>query len=71
MSMRTSPELAVSKLVGKQFISLKGEKIHTETFFIQLDKKEIHERTTKIKVGVYRDGKKIQTVKTNFLGPFM
>jgi cytochrome c oxidase accessory protein FixG len=59
------------KLVGKQFISLKGEKIHTETFFIQLDKKEIQERTTKIKVGVYRDGKKIQTVKTNFLGPFM
>jgi len=59
------------KLVGKQYISLKGEKIHTETFFIILDKKEIHDRTTKIKVGVYRDGKKIQTVKTNFLGPFI
>ena len=45
--------------------------INTETFFIILDKKEIHDRTTKIKVGVYRDGKKIQTVKTNFLGPFI
>ncbi|HNJ64161.1 MAG TPA: cytochrome c oxidase accessory protein CcoG [Saprospiraceae bacterium] len=59
------------KLVGKQVLSLKKESIHTETFFIILDKTEIHDRTTKLKVGVYKDGKKIQTVKTNFLGPFM
>lgn len=59
------------KLVGKQSLDLKKENIHTETFFIILDNNEIHDRTTKIKVGVYKNGEKIQTIKTNFLGPFI
>lgn len=55
------------KLVGKQYIDyLKGEKIHTETFFIILDKKEIHDRTTKIKVGVQRRQEKFKPLKQTF-----
>lgn len=59
------------KLVGKPNIILQKEKVFTETFFIILDKKDLVERSTKLKIGVYKDGKKIQTVKTNFLGPFI
>ncbi|MFN8294981.1 MAG: cytochrome c oxidase accessory protein CcoG [Chitinophagales bacterium] len=59
------------KLVGKQTLMLKKEAINTETFFIILNQKNIHDRNTKLKIGVYKDGKKIQTIKTSFLGPFI
>lgn len=59
------------KLIGKPQLILKAETVNTETFFIILKRKDIHETTTKLNIGVYRDGKKIQTVKTNFQGPFI
>ena len=59
------------KIVGKEQVMLKAETVNTETFFIVLNRKDVHSRTTKLNVGIYQDGKKIQTVKTNFLGPFI
>jgi polyferredoxin len=59
------------KVISKKDLTLKKEAINTETFFIVIDKKNIKSRTTPIKVGVYRDGEKIQTIKTTFLGPFI
>ncbi len=56
------------KLVGKEIV-LKAEGITESTFFIYLDKKNVISRKTKLKIGVYSNGKKIKTVKTNFLGP--
>ncbi len=56
------------KLVGKEII-LKAEGITESTFFIYLDKKDVTSRKTKLKISVYSNGKKIKTVKTNFLGP--
>lgn len=56
--------------VGQPVLMLKKEAINSETFFITIPNSAIKERSTKIKVGVYRDGKKIQTIKTTFLGPF-
>lgn len=59
------------KLVGKSELNLKQEAVNEATFFIVLDKNLVHDHSTKIVVGVYRDGEKIGTVKTKFLGPFI
>lgn len=59
------------KVISQKDLTLKKEAINAETFFIIIDKKNIKSRTTPIKVGVYRDGEKIQTIKTTFLGPFI
>jgi hypothetical protein len=38
--------------------------------FIVLDKKDVHDRKTILKIGVWEGDKKIQTISTSFLGPF-
>jgi hypothetical protein len=58
------------KLVGGQSLMLKKEAINDFTFFLEVPKSEIHERSNNISIGVYSEGKKIQSVKTKFLGPF-
>jgi len=59
------------RLVGAQQFLLKKEAVNEFTFFLDLPKSALHLRSNKIVIGVYSGGKKIQTVKTNFLGPFM
>ncbi len=39
------------------------------TFFIHIFPKDIHTRSTKLKVGVYSDKELIETIKTTFLAP--
>lgn len=56
------------KLIGKE-IEVKEEGVTEGEFFVYIDKADIHERKTKLEIGVYSGGKKIKTVKTNFLGP--
>lgn len=56
------------KMVGKEVVINKESKAESE-FFIFLPKNEITERKTKIKVDVYAGNKKIQSIKTSFLGP--
>ncbi len=58
------------KLIGKTEIKLKKESINQAEFFIEVDNKEIHQRSTKLLIGLYKNGEKIGVVKTNFLGPF-
>lgn len=58
-------------LIGKSKIHLKKEAINEVTFFIQLDKKLLTKRSSNIKIAVMQGGKKIQTVNTKFLGPFI
>ncbi len=41
----------------------------TGSFFIVLPRNSITERKTKLVVGIYESGKKITTLKTNFMGP--
>lgn len=50
---------------------MKKESVNELNFFIRINKKDIHKRSTDIVVGIYKDGKKIQTVKSVFLGPFI
>ncbi len=57
------------QIVGKEII-LKGEGVIESEFFIYLKKKDLIGRKTKLKIGIYSNGKKIKKVETNFLGPF-
>jgi hypothetical protein len=56
------------KMIVKD-ITLKSEGISEGGFFVFLNKSDIHDRKVKLEIGVYTNGKKIKTVKTNFLGP--
>lgn len=58
------------RLIGADHINLKKEAINEFTFFLDIAKTAITERSTKIKIGIYQGDEKIQTVKTTFLGPF-
>lgn len=50
-------------------INVPKESYFQTSFFIIIDKNQIHKRKTKVKVGIYEDGKRIQTTTTTFLGP--
>ena len=56
------------QLIGKEIV-VKKEGVTEGEFFVYLDKKDILTRKVKLEIGVYSNGKKIKTVKTNFLGP--
>lgn len=56
------------KVVGRPLKVGKESKGET-VFFIMRDEKNISTRKTKLKIGVYSDGEKLQTVTTTFLGP--
>jgi len=59
------------KMISNKKTLLNKESVNELTFFICINRKEIHKRATDIKVGVYKNNELIQTVKTVFLGPFM
>lgn len=58
------------KIVGLPGFKLKAEAVNDFTFFLEVPKSEIHKRSNSITIGVYRNGKRIQTIDTKFLGPF-
>lgn len=67
-------ELRVEDLTGSiemigNNLSVKSEGMSQGEFFLYLKKGEIKSRKTKVKIGVYTNGKKVKTIKTNFLGP--
>jgi cytochrome c oxidase accessory protein FixG len=59
------------KMVSENQLLLKKEALNQLTFFIILDKKVIHKRNTELKIGIYQNGEKIQTISSTFLGPFI
>ncbi|MCC6760526.1 MAG: cytochrome c oxidase accessory protein CcoG [Chitinophagaceae bacterium] len=58
----------VIKLVGGHQLHTPAEGQAESTFFLVLPKSAIKRRDTDVKIGVYKDGKRIRTVKTSFLG---
>lgn len=50
-------------------VNVPKESYFQTSFFVILDEAQIHERKTKIKIGLYEDGKKLETVNATFLGP--
>lgn len=57
------------KLVGSIGLMAKKQNISEGEFFIILNRDEIKQRKSKIKIGVYSGSEKIETIKTNFMGP--
>jgi hypothetical protein len=57
------------EIIGGRTVNLKKEDEGGGTFFVVLPKKMIHARKTAIRIGLYQGGRKIDVIKTNFLGP--
>lgn len=57
------------RMVGNDTINVEKENAASGEFFVLLNKKSIKNRKTELKIGVYSGDKKIEIVKTNFLGP--
>ncbi len=56
------------EVVGKELF-VKKEDVSQGEFFVYVNKNDLTDRKTELKIGVYSNDKKIKTVKTNFLGP--
>lgn len=56
------------QMIGKDIV-VKEDGISEGEFFVFLDKPEVKTRKVKLVIGVYSNGEKIKTIKTNFLGP--
>lgn len=61
----------VVQFVGRPFVDGKAEEQSAATFFVIIPKSEIKDRSSKIRLGVYENGKKIKELKTTFLGPMV
>jgi polyferredoxin len=59
------------KLVGNDNMIVPKEASLERVFFVYMNKADINERKMPLKIGIYSNGKKVDVVKTNFLGPFM
>lgn len=57
------------EVIGGQTIPVKKEEEGAGNFFVVLPRQYIHERKTSIRLGLYEGNKKIDEVRTNFLGP--
>lgn len=55
-------------MVGKDLVVPKSS-IGDGVFFLTTDRSNIHHRKSKVSIGVYSGGKKIDVITTNFLGP--
>ncbi|HJW29579.1 MAG TPA: 4Fe-4S dicluster domain-containing protein, partial [Saprospiraceae bacterium] len=58
------------KPIGVTEFNLKSEAVNDFTFFLLIPKSEILQRSNPVSIAVYRNGKKIDTIHTKFLGPF-
>ena len=59
------------ELIGNNGLIAPPEGLTEGTFFVKVDKAFVKERKNKLVIGVYSEDKKIETIKTNFLGPFI
>lgn len=59
------------ELIGETKLVVPKEGTTAGTMFIYLDKNDVRKRKTQLKIGVYEDGKKLTTITTSFLGPFI
>lgn len=60
----------VKEVAGEQIL-VKKEDQSKATFFVTLPRSFIAKRKTEIRVGLYQQDKKITTLKTSFIGPFV
>lgn len=58
------------QMIGKDIVVGKTAKAET-AFFILMPKRAIHERKTTVVIGIYSGHERLETIKTNFLGPII
>ena len=46
-----------------------AQQLHQTSVLIDLPRAALKSRTTPVRVGVYRDGRRVQSIKTSFIGP--
>ena len=46
-----------------------AQQLHQTSVLIELPRAALKSRTTPVRVGVYRDGRRVQSIKTSFIGP--
>ncbi len=56
------------QMIGKE-LSIDGQSLEEGTFFIILNRSQIHSMETTLEIGVYSEDKLLRTVKTTFFGP--
>jgi polyferredoxin len=57
------------QIVGGNIVNVKKEGQGSGSFFVVLPAKSITNRKTEVRIGLYGNGKQIDEIKTNFLGP--
>ena len=68
ITIRLESEFGYIIMVGKNVTVPKESKAENE-FFIYVPRNQLVDRKTKFRIAIYSGDKKIQTIKTNFLGP--
>lgn len=63
------PSTARLEKVGESTIVVPSEGLLKGVYFIKMDPADITSRQTVVELGVYRDGKLIETLKTKFISP--
>ncbi len=58
------------EIIGDKAIAVKKEDESSGTFFLVLPRQSLRTRKTIVRLGLYEGAKKIDEIKTNFLGPF-
>ena len=69
ITLKLESDMGRIDMVGNKVITVEKESVGSSEFFIYIDRDKIRERKTKLNVTLYSGDKKIQTVKTSFLGP--
>ncbi|WP_018617434.1 cytochrome c oxidase accessory protein CcoG [Segetibacter koreensis] len=69
LTIKLEDEKGKIEIIGKPYIDVAKEGQGSGSFFIVLPKKNIHDRKSKLKLGLYEGDKQIAVVNTNFLGP--
>tara|TARA_R110001583_G_scaffold125274_1_gene276794 strand:- start:5867 stop:7282 length:1416 start_codon:yes stop_codon:yes gene_type:complete len=57
----------INMVGGKLKVNKQG--LQSGTLFIEIDKKDLHSSKEKLKIGIYANGKLIESTATNFAGP--
>lgn len=68
VEIRLENQVGEVRFIGEKEKVLKPEIVNEMEFFVILDKASLKQRKTSIELGVYQNEKRIQKLKTNFLG---
>jgi cytochrome c oxidase accessory protein FixG len=69
LAVRLESAAGTIEVIGKPYIHVVKEGQGSGSFFVVLPLKDVHERKTKIKLGLYEGDNKLLDITTSFLGP--